>query len=363
VGTSSCPAGFFVVRYIVELFLKRVFPIISAFFEEDKIVKLKYFLQVGTFLFSIGFYLQCQGEVNKYWNQPLRFSISSGDSGASAGEGGAAPGAAVGGEDVALSQAVNDFSDMTAEQIRHIKNFPDIVEGDTTNVARAAVIAFSATGESNMKASNCIFLSGWDRTTNKYDKGKKQANLDALNDGSTEEEYRYCSLGDFYPELEATRKNSPSGEEGSASEAKFNQDFETRGVELKPEKSFSNSTYSHTEQAYISEVLNLKKPIFDIEFGVPKMVVMVFTSYHPPCTTCGPLLNRLLSNTPLKRAFLQKYFSIFKQNDQDTRAGTVDVAAVVDDIKVHVIFVSVDYHVVNGVLPLYNESHYIFSRR
>ncbi len=278
-----------------------------------------------------------------------------------------------------ITQKISGFANMSAKQIKFIKKFPKYNKGDTTNVARAAVIAVKSNGEDVLKASSCIYLSKWDRLTNKYDEkipqkkdednggsSSSSGSSSSTSSTSTAQKYNFCSTGDYYPGMQRSRLNAvypkPQGKLQKSTQ-KFNKDFLTiRGKSLDEDVEYAAQSYSHSEQAYFSNILNLKTPIFPYKWGVPKMVILVFVSYHPPCDSCYNFLSRLFENTSLKKAFLRKYFGVFNQGPNEKRKTAMDIDVYLDNIPVHVVYVSVDY-IVKDSISLGDNPYFIFSRR
>ncbi len=153
------------------------------------------------------------------------------------------------------------------------------------------------------------------------------------------------------------KKNSGGGKEDSSEEEDNGSisEEEDKNLQLGGTKQFSNSSYAHTEQAYISRVFNQKKALFNEAYGFPKAVIIVFVSYLPPCKICKPTLYRLITDKNFKRKMLKGYYEYFRQ------AGVL-TDKILDGIRMHVVYISSNYLVQEPSL-IYGPSSFIHSRR
>jgi len=166
------------------------------------------------------------------------------------------------------------------------------------------------------------------------------------------------SLGDCYDGLTSEHlvKNGHLREEDIPVVKKVINDFNTRGINLRTENSKGKETagwnniaslYAHSEQAFLSCVLNNKIPqISDVD---PTSITIVITGYHEACDQCSKAFKHLLYiNKHFQQEFIGKLFP--RVSDPSS-------------VKMNVIYVAADKKTVDDNVDLGKDPSYFIEAR
>ncbi len=201
------------------------------------------------------------------------------------------------------------------------------------NLAIVTVWYVTTGGDIKKEELPQVFLSGWDVPED------IKTIISAI--GSP------MSLGSCYDALSTEDVRNLSLVTGGKTLARNNLigDFNRQDVHIDPSKEFPFSSYAHSEQAFISCVLQDK-------IGVnkrvkPQAVIIQVNSYHPACTSCRPALVELIKNSPFKDVIIKKLF----KDDSNS------------DIPMHVVYVSSDLDVLTMVDFSKFPSYFVDTRR
>jgi hypothetical protein len=168
------------------------------------------------------------------------------------------------------------------------------------------------------------------------------------------------SLGDCYDKLtsEHLKENGHLNETANPIISKVLQDFDMRGINLRTvpdgkggtKAGWNNisSLYAHSEQAFISCVLQDKIPA--VSQDNPFSITIVITGYHEPCDQCSKALKNLLHTPVFKDAFIRKLFP-----------STVEISKV----RMNVLYVIADKKTIGDARIDLNDFHpyFIEARR
>ncbi|MBM3610457.1 MAG: hypothetical protein FJX18_02890 [Alphaproteobacteria bacterium] len=113
------------------------------------------------------------------------------------------------------------------------------------------------------------------------------------------------ALVDCYPSIEGKDlRIKPLLTTTNDAVRKLIEDFKLRGIETGVESMWNPTAHSHSEQAFLSYVLqgHISIPMH------PESITILINGYHEPCDQCSAALNHLLKDALFKREFIRKLF-------------------------------------------------------
>jgi hypothetical protein len=215
----------------------------------------------------------------------------------------------------AFSKALDD----TAENIRGFYKSYDKRRGaspPTTHFAEVSIVFRDRTKKTHVHVIEHLFLSGnFSKTlylTEKRGELKEEVRLWPTFLQDKARGRKFLSLVDCYPDITGEDlRVKPLKGTMKESVRKLIEDFRLRGIEVGEKNMWNPIAHSHSEQAFLSYVLQENIRIS----AHPESITILISGYHEPCDQCRLALNHLLKDASFKAAFIRKLFPRLSESE------------------------------------------------